>query len=197
MFRKTNPRVRDGRVQPKNRRTRSDARDQQLLSWPEIGRERAGRTWRHVVSKEDLQSFVALIPDWLEVSDGLRAIVLDRGSTAFLGCYDAGVIRLTAWDRDLVVCWERAFHEEHAEVLEMIGVPTEADGDEVLCRFDERSARAFMLLHVLLHELGHHRDRMRTRHRRDCPGGEPFAEAWALERGRAMWPRYARVFDRR
>ena len=83
-------------------------------------------------------------------------------------------------------------------MLERLDVPTEpCGGDTVLCRFDEASARGFLLMHVLLHELGHHRDRIETRRRVDCPRGEPFAESYANERAEALWPAYHRAFARR
>jgi hypothetical protein len=194
MFRKTTPGVKDGRVQKKHRWARTRAFARPLLPWPAVNRERPGRTWRHVVSEDDVRRVAALMPDWREVSEGLHAVVLAAGSDEHLGYYCGGVVALAAWDRDLTLRWEPEFYEEHAEVLAMLDVPAERGGDEVVCRFDESSARAFALLHVFLHELGHHRDRMSTRHRRDLPRGEPFAEAWALARGRELWPAYARAF---
>lgn len=46
----------------------------------------------------------------------------------------------------------------------------------------------FQLLHVLPHELGHHRDRMTTRSRISAARGEPFAERYANEVFERLWP---------
>ena len=56
----------------------------------------------------------------------------------------------------------------------------------VFMRFDRRSAAAYQLLHVLLHELGHHVDARRTR-RGLLRGGEGYAERWALRCADRIW----------
>ena len=79
--------------------------------------------------------------------------------------------------------------------LAQLGVPTtlHPSGD-VLVGFTEATARAFQLVHVLLHELGHHRDRMTSRRRVECGRGEGFAEAYAVRHGAEIWTRYADAF---
>ena len=63
----------------------------------------------------------------------------------------------------------------------------------MLCHFTETSARGYQLLSVLLHELGHHHDRLTTRSR--CVGrGEPYAERYAIEHTDLIWERYLRAF---
>ena len=58
----------------------------------------------------------------------------------------------------------------------------------------EGQARAFQLLHVLLHELGHHHDHMTTRSRRSAARGEWFAENYASQYEAQVWNDYLRRF---
>ena len=52
--------------------------------------------------------------------------------------------------------------------------------------------RAYQLLHIFLHELGHHRDA----YTRPAPGhgvrGESYAEVWAERHAELVWERYFR-----
>ena len=61
-------------------------------------------------------------------------------------------------------------------------------------RFTESQARAYQLLHILPHELGHHHDRITTRSQRRSARGEPYAEAYANRVADSVWPIYARTF---
>lgn len=54
--------------------------------------------------------------------------------------------------------------------------------------------RAYQLLHVALHELGHHHDRMTTKSKRRASRGEGFAERHALNYGDRIWERYLEAF---
>jgi ElaB/YqjD/DUF883 family membrane-anchored ribosome-binding protein len=72
-----------------------------------------------------------------------------------------------------------AFIEAHREVFELLEVAVEKRGSRIVTRWTEAQARAFQLLHVLLHELGHHHDRMTTRSRQAVARGEGFAEEYA------------------
>jgi hypothetical protein len=63
----------------------------------------------------------------------------------------------------------------------------------VQVRWTVEQARAFQLTYILSHELGHHHDRMTTRSWR-VARGEPYAEAYALDMMRAVWPEYVRRF---
>jgi hypothetical protein len=49
-------------------------------------------------------------------------------------------------------------------------------------------------MHVLLHELGHHHDRITTRSQRDAARGESYAEAYAMRYVEALWHRYFSEF---
>ena len=63
-----------------------------------------------------------------------------------------------------------------------------------MCEFTESQARAYQLLHILLHELGHHHDRITTKSQVRASRGEPYAEAYALQHEALIWERYLDTF---
>ena len=78
-------------------------------------------------------------------------------------------------------------------MLDQVKCPArKAGGCYELC-FTEGTARAYLLLHIFLHELGHHHDRMTTRTRRGSRG-EPYAEAYAHAHAETVWTRYMDAF---
>lgn len=50
------------------------------------------------------------------------------------------------------------------------------------------------LRHILLHELGHHHDRMTTRSQFESSRGENYAEQYALRYADGIWDEYFRLF---
>ena len=44
-----------------------------------IERERPGRGYRHLLRKQDVEEFIAMIPEWVLFSDGLKGIILAQG----------------------------------------------------------------------------------------------------------------------
>lgn len=81
-------------------------------------------------------------------------------------------------------------------LFERLGVPCERDssGGDIVCQFTAATVRAYQLLHILLHELGHHHDRMTTRSQVRSCRGETYAEAYALKYEARMWQRYQETF---
>ncbi len=57
----------------------------------------------------------------------------------------------------------------------------------VFMRFDRTTAAAYQLLHVFLHELGHHIDAMALPDRGVCKRGESYAEGWANRTADLIW----------
>ena len=101
--------------------------------------------------------------------------------------------------REKTVACDREFVEEHASILDRLDVAREpmSDGsDGEWCCFDDWSIKAFQCLHILLHELGHHHDRMTTRSRARSARGEGFAEKFANDHTDRLWADYCRVFGR-
>ena len=194
--RRTTPRVRGGRVRAKNRTAITPNYWDTPQEHPVIDRQRPGEGYRHLLRKVDVERFVELLPDWPELSRGLDAIVLAPGEVDCLGWYQDGVVAVCAWDRQLRGVYYDWFVEDHRDVLDRLGVPTErAGGGTFEVGFTENSARGFQLMHVLLHELGHHHDRMSTRSRREAARGEPYAEAYALRYADRIWEAYFAAFD--
>jgi hypothetical protein len=191
--RRTATKVKDGRVQRKNRQ-RPTVHEGYVLD-----RESPGREFHHVVTKRDVQAFIDIIPGWHRFSERLERIVLASpsegadGQHAFYHREETGAIFLHAWPDDL---WRQIavpYFEAHREILGRIGVSHDRHGDAVMCRFTEAQARAFMLLHVFMHELGHHYDRIHQKHLGSTKG-EEYAERFATSRFEQLLPVYARIF---
>ena len=190
--RRTATKVKDGRVQRKNRHIPTGR-----LGYV-LDRESPGRGFRHVLSKRDLQTFIDLIPNWDQLSQNHERIVLaghHPGDAAyeFYHREETGAIFLHAWHEDLWTELTPAYFEAHADIFERIGVSFDRVQGAFLCRFTETQARAFMLLHVFMHELGHHHDRLHQKHRRSTKG-EDYAERFATMRFKELFLAYVRVF---
>lgn len=193
--RKTAPRVHNGKVQRKNRSAPTPNCYNTPQRRPVIDRCRPGHGCRHILRKGDIERFIGLLPDWSELSRGLNVILLARGDENCAGWHRPGVVAVCAWDREL---WHETYswwHEEHRSVLEQIGVPCHAtDSGDVLLQWTESTIRAYQLTHILLHELGHHHDRMTTRSQRRACRGEDYAERYAIRNSRLIWDRYRNEF---
>ncbi len=191
--RRTATKVKGGRVQRKNRQ-RPTAHERLVLH-----REAPGHGFRHVVSKRDVVEFVELIPDWPRLSERLEAIRLIPslnscdGYHEFFDREETGVIALCAWPNDLWVWLTSEYFKAHAGIFRKLGVCFEAEKDDVHCRFTEDQARAFTLLHVFMHELGHHYDRINQKHW-GVTKGEDYAEKFANQRFSQLHPAYVRAF---
>ncbi len=144
--------------------------------------------------KVDLERFIALLPDWDELAEGLELVVLDAGRSGTAGWHIRGVVGLCAWKRDLWIDSRPDFVKEHVSILDRLGVETDSHDAGVLVRWTEEAARAFQLLHVFLHELGHHHDRMTTRSRNRAARGESYAELYATRHADRIWGSYEAAF---
>ena len=194
--RRTATRVKRGQVQKKNN-WKPDRGDYFALPQDEIRLERRhpGPGYQHVLTVPQLRKFVALLPDWSEVAVGLNAIVIDAGRSDAMGWYSEGVVGLCAWPA-VSGYWEEAeksWIDANGEMLDRLGVEVDRDGDRYGLLWTERQARAFVLLDVLPHELGHHHDLLTTRSRR-VSRGEPYAEGYARRVVEAIWPTYVDEF---
>jgi hypothetical protein len=194
--RKSAPGVRGGVVRRKNNWDRTPKYGVTSGGHLVIDRQAPGPGYRHLLLQRDVRRFVELLPDWPALSRGLRAIVLAPGSRHHLGYQDSGMVAVCAWERQVERVWNDYFVTEHRLVLSLLDVPTRSLGaGNVLVQFTENTARAFQLLHILLHELGHHHDQMTTRARRLSCRGEDFAERYALDRSVEIFDRYVRAFE--
>jgi hypothetical protein len=219
MNRRSAMKVRNGRVLKKNN-WRLEPRDYRALPQSEIrlDKRRPADGSRHLITIAQLRRFISLLPNWEEVAVGLDAIVLDSADDCAGWCAP-GVVAICAWDPNLWEWWSASMVEEHAHILDLLEVervPIEQSDEyrefvedlaalgikrtrpgriaDVELRWTEPQARAYQLLHILPHELGHHHDRITTRGPR-APRGEPYAEAYANRVLETIWPSYAREFE--
>jgi hypothetical protein len=191
--RRTATKVKDGRVQRKNRH-RPTGHDGYILD-----RESAGRGFHHVISKRDVQAFIDIIPEWERFSERLERIVLasnnqqDDGAYEFYHREETGAIFLHAWPDDLWGEFVTSYFDAHKEIFERLGVSYERFENRVTCRFTEAQACAFMLLHIFMHELGHHYDHTHQKHIGSTKG-EDYAEKFATNRFEQLFHAYVRMF---
>jgi len=202
IHRRTAMKVRNGRVLKKNN-WRLDPGDYRVLPQHEIrlDRRRPREGSRHLITISQLRAVIRLLPDWDEVALGLDAIVLDSAEDCAGWCAP-GVVAVCAWDANLWDWWSPEMEAEHRRILDLLavervpvdqsaeyreliadlrdlGVSEPGAPDHVEMRWTEPQARAYQLLHILPHELGHHHDRITTRKGRHASRGEPYAEAYA------------------
>lgn len=193
--RKTTPGVAGGRPLKKNnwRPTPTYYNTPQVT--PAIDRRRPGAGHRHFLLRQHIIDFISIIPEWDELSRGLNAIVLDTHDDECDGWHQRGVVAICAWNRDEWVELLPWYYTEHKDIFRDLGVPcAQVAGGNWLCKFNAGTIRAYQLLHIFLHELGHHHDRMSTRSRRETARGESYAERYARERGRLVWDRYEALY---
>lgn len=198
--RRSATRVKGGRVQRKNNWA-PDPGDHRRVEqpFPLVVRERPGRGHRHLLNRRHIHAFLELLPDWEELSRGLNAIVLATAEDETAGWHDVGTVAICAWDEGLWQPLDPEFYEDHRDIIARLGVEAEAREDDygghVVVKWTEPTIRAYQLLHVLLHELGHHHDRMTTPARPDRPPrGEPYAEAYARRYEDLIWEAYVDRF---
>lgn len=198
--RKSTPRVKRGRVQKKNNWSLTGDYYIVPQALPVIDRRDPGRGYRHLLYQKDIHAFIALLPEWQELSRGLNAVVLAPGSWRTDGYYDydlpevGGIVAICAWHRDLWTEHTVEHHDEHRDILDRLGVECERRRDYAVFKWTLSQARAYQLLHIFLHELGHHHDRMTTKRQVATARGEPYAEAYARKYEAVIWDRYLNVF---
>ena len=194
MQRKSTPKVKGGRVQKKNNWQPTPNYRDGSRPLPTLDRQRPGEGFRHLLKRRDIEVFIALLPDWDELAVGLNAIVLAPGGDA-MGLHEPGVIHICAWDEEL--WWTDAYPDfvsDHRQIFELLSVEVAKQDDRTVVKWTEGQARAFQLLHVFLHELGHHHDRMTTRSQRWSARGESYAETYANRYFDSIWDNYLRAF---
>jgi len=192
--RKITPKVVNGKIQKKNDHTKT-ARIGYV-----VDRRRTGKGFKHVLKKKDIHDFTDVIPDWDKHCIGIESIMLDEGSDFADGLYShydyekTGVIRLSAWPDDMAVDFTEIYFQEHKWLFDLFGVVYEQKDEDWIVYFTDNQAKAFMLLHVFLHELGHHIDKLRSRNEDTMNGGEEFAEKYANDTCVKIWASYVKKF---
>lgn len=191
---KTSPKVIRGKVQKKNNWAETPNYYNESQHSLVIDRKRPGVGYRHLLKRKDILDFIEILPDWAELSRGLKGIVLAPGDWRIFGYHRLGVVHICAWDKDLWITLSKEGIEQEKFFLDRFGVVCEKRGNEVLCKFSDGTARAHQLLATLLHELGHHHDRMTTRSKNGPCRGEGYAEDYAKKYTELIWTRYLETF---
>ena len=204
--RKTAPRVRDGRVQRKNRWSSTPNNFGGI--GVAIERRRPGSGFRHVVTQSDVFNFIQMIPRWEQLSIWLNRIILDAGSRTRFGWFRYGTVALCAMPSNLIVGISREAFYRDVDFFDRVGIPYEFQSEEqrsanahdpelgsadVVCRFNLPQATCFHLTRTFLHELGHHVDRVSNR-KGWCTRGEEFAERFGRRLEREVWRAYVSCF---
>lgn len=194
IHRKTAPKVKDGRVQKKNRGTRTpnywNTRQEEL----QVDIHKPGKGYKHFLKKRDIIKFLQLLPNWEELNVQLDAVILAEGGGAD-GWYSDGVIAICAWEKERTVSMQRDYFDEHRDLFERLNVEYEIKPKCVICHFTEEQIVAYQLLHIFLHELGHHHDRISTKGKTEnAPRGEGYAEDYALKYEKLIWNRFFEEF---
>jgi hypothetical protein len=185
--------VKGGKVQKKNNHQLTPRRGFV------VDRETPRKGCKHVVTKREIFDFVEILPDWRNLIYGIERIRLSagrEGCDAFYRHYNrerTGAILLSAWESELTQEINTAYFNAHRSIFEKIELKFERRKDGVICWFDEAKAKAFVLVHVFLHELGHHLDSMKRTY---CASGEPYAESFAKRLEDEIWPKYVEKFGK-
>jgi len=195
MNRKTTTKVVGGKPQRKNRWQQTPNCYNTTQEQPAIDRRRPGAGYRHVLKKRDVERFIRLLPDWEQLSIGLNVVVLAPGNLTCDGWHRPSVVAVCAWNIDQAIRVESWYYHAHKRIFKKLGVPcTKLGNGEFLCEFTGSTIRAYQLLHILLHELGHHHDRMTTKLQCRSSRGERFAERYALNYADRIWEDYLEEF---
>lgn len=180
VVRKTSTKVVDGEVRTKSRFTLTS------IHGYSIEKLAPGRGFKHVVSPRQLSQFIEIIPDWENLSYRLRRIELAPGYMDYFGYHTfyrrsgVALIALNAWPKKLWTPLSAGFFRRHRHIFEALQVPYEIQFRKAICRFTVAQARAFSLLHVFLHEVGHHHDWLHRRGTRKNVEGyaDDFADSY-------------------
>jgi len=193
VVRRTSTKVVDGTVCTKSRFERTTVAGISIIKQP------AGRGFTHVVSPAQLNKFIGIIPDWSSLSYRLQDILLVPGHLDYFGYHttyrrrNTAMIALHAWPKDLWRPLPSGFFRYHRPIFDALGVVYQVRLHEVDCQFTVPQARAFSLLHVFLHEIGHHQDWLRRRGQR-LPGKETYADDFANSYLDLLLPRFKEIF---
>ena len=216
--RKSTPKVKKGKVQKKNNHQETPTYWNTEQREVVIDKEKPGDGFRHYITKQDVLDFIELIPNWTKLSEGLDAIILDYGDETCDGWYrySYGVIGICAWPKDLAIEMDNDYFFDHKELFDRLDVrytmkdrylenPSlyqamhgghfpRKQAYDIVCEFTPNQVKAYQLLHILLHELGHHYDLITTKSKIRAARGEKFAEDYAFEYEAQIWESYFKKF---
>ncbi|MEM9547175.1 MAG: hypothetical protein AAGA77_14435 [Bacteroidota bacterium] len=194
--RKTTPGVKGGKPLRKNNHQLTPNYWNTAQEDVQIDEQKPGKGYKHFLKKRDIIRFIEIIPNWELLSVDLDAIVLENGESDYDGIYDNnGVICISAWEKEQDIIINKSYYKEHEKLFLKLGIQTTKREDGFFCEFTVDQIKAFQLLHILLHELGHHFDRIKTKSKYRSSRGEKFAEDFAYINEKEIWEKYQEVFD--
>lgn len=192
---RSSPRVKSGRQYRSERSSPAAPLHNAPRAYPQIVRQHPGPGHRHVLLVRHIRAFVAILPDWPALALGLNVILLAPARPGCDGFHRPGLVAIRAQPRNLSqLVPNPAYVAEHRDLLDRLGVPIEPTDQGHILHFTENTLRAYQLLHVFLHEVGHHHDRMTTQSQRRSSRGERFAELYARTHAHFIWSRYFESF---
>lgn len=194
VYRRTKPKLKLGNENKRNRMVVSRRYENIEQGVIIIDKEEAGYGYKHLLDKKEIMEFVEIIPEWGKLSEGLNIILLAKGSDYSDGWHSRGKIAIRAWEKDLWKEVSSNYFNEHKMVFDKLEVKYESKDDGYVLYFNENKAKAFQLLHIFMHELGHHYDRMTTRYKASSSRGELFAEQYANNYLASLWDLYIQKF---
>ena len=194
--RKTTPKVVEGAVLRKNNHVLTSNYWNTVQQDVIIDVEKPGKGYKHFLKKRDVIQFIELIPEWEIISQGLDAIVLTSSDIDCDGYYDnQGVVCISAWEKEQDLRLSKSYYADHAALFSRLGIKSSKVNKGYLCEFSVDQIKAYQLLHILLHELGHHFDRMQTKSKYCSARGENFAEEYAYRIEKQIWFDYQTAFE--
>ncbi len=135
--RKVTPKVKNGRVQKKNRHDETpnywNTRQDEL----QLDIEKPGKGYKHFLKKRDIIKFLNILPNWEELHVELDVVILAEGGGAD-GWYNNGVLGICAWEKDKHVTLNKQYFQEHRKIFERLEVPYRTTGNAVYCEFTEQ-----------------------------------------------------------
>jgi len=192
--RRTATRIKKGTVQKKNRHTKTPNYWNTRQDEIQIDIVSPGKGYKHFLKKRDIKQFLEILPNREEIDIEFDAIVLAHGSSYRDGYYRNGVICICAWDKEKTIEYTIGHFNNHKNIFDRLGVKYTIKKDYVICDFTENQIKAYQLLHILLHELGHHHDRINTKSKKNCDRGENYAESYAFKYEEIIWNKYFEYF---
>lgn len=194
-YQKTTPGVKNGKVQKKQNHRKTlnywNTRQQEI----QIDIEKPGAGYKHFLKKRDIQKFLSILPHFEEIEKELDCILLAGGGNGADGWYDDGILAICAWEKEMTVKLGGWYYEDHKAIFDRLNVVQEPKGQHFTCYFTEHQIKAYQLLHIFLHELGHHHDRISTKNGwPNAPRGEGYAESYAFKYEKIIWNRFFEVF---
>jgi hypothetical protein len=193
--RKTTPKVKNGKVQKKNRHELTPNYWNTRQDTLQLDIESPGKGYKHILKKRDIEAFLKILPNWKEIDIELDAILLARGGGPD-GWYSNGVIGICAWEKNLTCSLRKEYFNAHLDLFRRLDLRYDIKREGVVCHFTESQIKAYQLIHILLHELGHHQDRISTKERKRTSRGENYAENYAEKYEKKIWDIYFESLDK-